>query len=157
MIYPVTNIIDGQPCFEKPIDEILADIKQEMLACKQGQSIEVKRKRRPTSQKQRGNTFGNMVKKIRHEANEVRQDGVDGLLKYLDEIDIPKGVEATPDFVMKVLYTVAPTFNGLSEEITLSKMDTKQAADFFKRCADAMAGYVYIPDPNPEWQKESGK
>jgi hypothetical protein len=154
MIYPVTNMINDQPCFEKPIDDILADIKQEMLSCKQGQSIEVKRKRKPTSQKQRGNTFGNMVKKIKNEANEVRQDGVDGLLEYIDNKDIPKGVAATDDFIMKVLYKVAPTYNELGEEVTLSKMNTKQAADFFKRAALGMSGYVYIPDPNPNYKEK---
>jgi len=152
--YPVTSIINGSPCFEKPLDEILAEFKAELLSCKHGQAVEVKRKRKPTSQKQRGNTFGNMVKKIKHEANEVRQDGVDGLLKYMKNLNIPKGVEATDDFVMKVLYTVAPTFNGLGKEITLSKMDTKQAADFFKRAALIMSGYVYIPDPNKDWKQD---
>jgi hypothetical protein len=88
-----------------------------------------------------------MIAKIEHEANEVRQDGVDGLIKYLKDLDIPKGVEATPDFIKNVLYTVAPTFNGLGKEVTLSKMDTKQASDFFKRAANIMSGYVPIPDP----------
>jgi hypothetical protein len=149
MIYEVKGMTDGQPCFEKPIDVILDELKQELLSCKHGQALECKRKRKPKSQKQLGNIFGNMIAKIEYEANEVRQDGVDGLIKYLKDIDIPKGVEATPDFIKKVLYTVAPTFNGLGKEITLSKMNTKEAADFFKRSALIMSGYVPIPDPTP--------
>jgi transcriptional regulator with XRE-family HTH domain len=145
-------MIDGQPCFDKPLDSIVEEFRQELLACKHGQAVEYKRKRKPKSQKQLGNIFGNMIAKIEYEANEVRQDGVDGLIKYLNELDIPKGVEATPDFIKKVLYTVAPTYNGLGKEITLSKMDTKQATDFFKRAADMMGSYVYIPDPTADWR-----
>lgn len=151
--YKVTSVFDGQPSFEKTLDDILAEIKKSLLSCKHGEAVEFKRKRRPKSQKQLGNNFGNMVKKIKHEANEVRQDGVDGLIKYFNKLDIPKNVEANDDFVMKILYTVAPTFNDEGEEITLSKMDTKQASDFFKRAADMMAGYVFIPDPNPNYKK----
>ena len=153
--YENLNRQPGQPPrFIRPIDDILADIKRDLLACKCGQSVEVTRKRKPKSQKQLGNIFGNMIAKIEHEANEVRQDGVDGLIKYLKELDIPKGVEATTDFIKKVLYTVAPTYNGLGKEITLSKMDTKQATDFFKRAALIMSNYVYIPDPTKDWRKQ---
>jgi hypothetical protein len=153
MLYEVKDVINGQPCFKKTIDDILAEIKIELLSCKRGQAVEVKRKRKPKSQKQLGNIFGNMIAKIEYEANEVREDGVDGLIKYLKQLDIPKGVEATPDFIKKVLYTVAPTFNGLGKEITLSKMDTKQATEFFKRAALIMSGYVHIPDPTVNWRE----
>ena len=154
MIHEVKDVINGQPCFEKPLDDILADVKKELLACKRGQALEIKRKRKPKSQKQLGNIFGNMIAKIEYEANEVRQDGIDGLIKYLRQLDEPKNLEATPDIIKKVLYTVAPTFNGFGKEITLSKMDTKQATDFFKRAADIMAGYVYIPDPTVDWRNK---
>lgn len=154
MLYEVKDMIDRQPAFEKPLGVMLAEFKECLLSCKHGEAVEFKRKRRPKSQKQRGNIFGNMVRKIKHEANEVRQDGVDGLIKYLKQLDIPKNVEANNDIIMKVLYTVAPTFNENGDEITLSKMDTKQAADFLKRVVNIMAGYVYIPDPNPNYRKE---
>jgi hypothetical protein len=153
LTYPVMSIIENQATYPKPISEILAEVKLMLLEGKAGQAVEIKRKRKPKSQKQLGNTFGNMVEKIKHEANEVRQDGVDGLLKYMAEIDIPKGVEATTDFIMKVLYTVAPTYNGLGKEVTLSGMDTKQATAFFKRAALGMSGYVHIPDPTVDWRE----
>lgn len=111
--------------------------------------------RKPKSQKQLGDVFGNAIQKVLHQANEVRQDGIDGLIAYLKQLDEPKNLEATDDLVKKVFYTVAPTFNDKGEEITLSKMDTKQAADFMKRVRDIMAGYVYIPDPDPNWKKKS--
>ena len=153
MIYENRNKQPGEPPrYYQQIQQIIDDFKADLLACKPGQAVEVKRKRKPKSQKQLGNIFGNMIAKIEYEANEVRQDGVDGLIKYLKQLDIPKGVEATPDFVKKVLYTVAPTFNGLGKEITLSKMDTKQAADFFKRAALMMSAYVTIPDPTVNWK-----
>jgi len=152
--YSVQTMINGVPTFEKTIDEIIAEYKAELLSCKQGQAVEVKKKRRPKSKKQLGNTFGNIVAKIKHEANEVRQDGVDGLLVYIDNKHIPKGVAATDDFIMKVLYKVAPTYNKLGKEITLRDMDTKQAADFSSRAALGMSGYVHIPDPNKNWRTE---
>ena len=110
--------------------------------------------RKPKSQKQLGDIFGNAIQKVLHQANEVRQDGIDGLIKYLKQLDEPKNVEATDDMVKKVFYTVAPTFNDKGEEINLSKMDTKQAADFMKRVRDIMAGYVYIPDPDPLYKEK---
>ncbi len=112
---------------------------------------EPKKVRKPKSQKQLGDVFGNAIAKVLHEANEVRQDGIDGLIQYLKQLDVPKNVEATDDMVKKVFYTVAPTFNDKGEEITLSKMDTLQAANFMKRVRNIMAGYVYIPDPDPNW------
>jgi len=113
---------------------------------------QAKRSRPPKSQKQLGDTFGNAIKKVLYEANDVRQDGIDGLVQYFKQLNLPKNIEATKDIVMKVFYTVAPTFNDEGEEITLSKMDTKQATDFMRRVKDAMAGYVYIPDPDPNWR-----
>jgi hypothetical protein len=151
--YPVQSMINDQPTFEKPIDEILAEVKAELLSCKYGQAVEFKRKRKPKSQKQLGNIFGNMIAKIEHEANEVRQDGVDGLIIFLKQQDIPKGVAATTDFIKKVLYTVAPTYNGLGKEVTLRDMDSKQASDFFKRAATIMSGYVHIPDPTTDLRR----
>lgn len=151
--YQVKSVIDGQATYEKPIPDILEEVRQMLLVGKHGQAVEINKKRKPKSQKQLGNIFGNMIAKIEYEANEVRQDGVDGLIKYLKQMDIPKGVEATPDFIKKVLYTVAPTFNGLGKEITLSKMDTKQATDFFRRAADMMGNYIFIPDPTVDWRK----
>jgi len=144
---------DSVPRFEKPIDEILSDVRSLLLSCKYGQSVVITKKRTPKSQKQLGNNFGNIVDKILHEANEVRQDGADGLLAYYKDKDIPKGIPATKDLVMKILYRIAPTYNDLAEEITLSKMDTKQAADFQKRAALGMSGYVHIPDPDPNWNQ----
>ena len=111
------------------------------------------KQRKPKSQKQLGDVFGNAIDKVLHEANEVRQDGIDGLIQYLKQLDMPKNVEATQDMVKKVFYTVAPTFDDDGKEITLRDMDTAQATDFMKRVRDIMAGYVYIPDPRPDWKE----
>ena len=45
-IYPVKDIIDNQPTFEKPLNEILGEIKQMLLAGKRGQALEIKVKRK---------------------------------------------------------------------------------------------------------------
>lgn len=41
--HPVVSVIDGQPCFAKPIDEILAEIRVSLLACKQGGAFKYQR------------------------------------------------------------------------------------------------------------------
>ena len=106
------------------------------------------------SQKQLGYIFGAMISKIKEEGNEKRQDGVDGLLKYLLDPSVPKNQPLTDDFIKAVLYAIAPTFDRNDRKITLSSMNTVQANDFMKRVQDMMAGYVYLPDPDPNWHKQ---
>lgn len=116
--------------------------------------VEFKKDRPPKSTSQLGYIFGGMVSKIKIEGNETRQDGVDGLLKYLLDPTIPKNQPLTDDFIKALCYAIAPTFDKKGRKITLSSMNTVQANDFMKRIQDMMAGYVYLEDPNPNWRKD---
>ena len=66
----------------------------------------------------------------------------------------PTGVEVSSGLLQEYLYAACPTFNEAGERITLSKMDTKQASEFF----DAVRNYaasqwsIYIPEPDPNWR-----
>ena len=42
--YPVKSIIDGQPTFEKPMDVILAEVKEAILSCPHGGAFEFGKK-----------------------------------------------------------------------------------------------------------------
>ena len=45
MIYKTIGEFDGQPTFEKTVDQILADFKRQLLLCKRGDVLECKRKK----------------------------------------------------------------------------------------------------------------
>ena len=114
--------------------------------------FKIAKERPPKSQKQLGYIFPGMIDKIIYEGNEVRQDGVDSLMKYLLDADIPKGQELTVDFVKALCYAIAPTIDDKGRVVTLSSMDTLQATLFIKRVQKIMAGYVYLADPDPNWK-----
>ncbi len=117
--------------------------------------ITIKRERQPKSQRQLGYIFPGMIAKIKEEGNEIRQDGVDGLIKYLLDESLPKNQPLTDDFIKAVLYAIAPTFNDKGRKITLSSMNTLEATVFIKQVQNLMAGYVYLPDPDPNWRQNT--
>jgi len=119
--------------------------------------IEVKRSRPPKSQKQLGYIFPGMIAKIKEEGNEIRQDGVDGLLKYLLDPSIPKNQPLTDDFIKAVLYAIAPTFDDKGRKITLSSMNTLEAKIFIEQVQNLMAGYVYLENPDKNWRAKKQK
>lgn len=114
----------------------------------------IKRDRAPKSQKQLGYIFPGMIAKIKEEGNEIRQDGVDGLLKYLLTESIPKNQPLTDDFIKAVCYAIAPTFGKDGRKKTLRSMDTLEATVFIKQIQSLMAGYVYLADPDPNWRNK---
>ncbi len=116
--------------------------------------ITISRERAPKSDEQRGYIFGCIIATIKKEGNETRQDGVDGLLKYLLDPTIPKNQPLTDDFIKAVCYAIAPTFGKDGRKKTLRSMNTLEASDFTTRIRDMMAGYVYIAEPDKEWRKE---
>ncbi|MCK5611540.1 hypothetical protein KAR91_57245 [Candidatus Pacearchaeota archaeon] len=108
--------------------------------------------RKPKSQSQLGYMFGCIVTKIKQEANENRQEGVDSLLKFLIDPDIPKGQAVTDDFIKALCYMIAPTFDDKGRKKTLSSMNTLEAKDFMDRVRNILANYVDIDDPDKEWK-----
>lgn len=111
------------------------------------------RDRKPRSQKQLGDVFGNMVAKVKQEANENRQEGVDSLLVYLIDPNIPKGQAVTDDFIIQLFYMIAPTFDKNGRKKTLRSMDTAEAAHFTERIRNIFANYVEIPEPRADWKE----
>ncbi len=132
--------------------------------------IEIKRERRPKSQKQLGNVFGNVVDKLVRYVNDVDMVGIDGFIQYLLDESIPKNCEANadsvkvalgraikktcPEEIKTILYSISPTLNEAGKQITLRDMNTKQAAVFTDRIVNMVAGYVLIPDPDPNWRNK---
>jgi len=74
----------------------------------------------------------------------------------LPQAKIPTGTEVSKDLMCEYLYACCPTFDDSGKRITLSKMTTKQAADFFDRVRNYASSQwgVVIPDPNPFWKQE---
>ena len=116
--------------------------------------VTIKRDRAPKSDEQRGYIFGYIIAEIKKEGNETRQDGVDGLLKYLLDPTIPKNQPLTDDFIKAVCYAIAPTFGKDGRKKTLRSMDTAEAAHFTTRIMDMMAGYVYLENPDKNWRNK---
>lgn len=113
-------------------------------------TLEYKRQRRKKTQSQLGYIFAGIIKTIKTECNETRQDGVDQLLKYLADPDIPKGQAATDDFLKELCYAIAPTYGDDGRRKTLRSMSTVEANSFIDRLQNIMAGFVEIEDPRPK-------
>lgn len=105
------------------------------------------KERAPKTQPQLGYLFAGVINAIKTECNENRQDGVDALLKYVVDADIPKGQPATDALIKDLCYSVAPTYDEHGRKKTLSGMDTGQAANFIDRIQRIFANFCEIPEP----------
>jgi hypothetical protein len=98
--------------------------------------------------------FGLMIQSTIEQA-EYLGIGVEDLLKYLIDGNIPKGVGLNKDFLHALMYVISPTVDEDGKLITLSKMNTKQAADLFERYRNLLAPLgIVIPDPDPNWREK---
>lgn len=108
--------------------------------------------RRPKTYQQVKMIFGLMIKDTLEQAAE-KNIGVEELLVYLIDHHIPKGQELTEDFLHELAYVICPTTDDEGRRVTLSKMNTEQAARLFESFRNIVAGIgIVIPDPNPEWR-----
>ncbi len=115
--------------------------------------FEIKRKRPPKTQKQLGTIFGLMIGQAIQQADD-KAIGVEDLMRYLLAQNIPMGQAITKDYLHALMYVIAPTFDDDGNRVTLSKMNTKQAAELFDRFRTIMAPLgIVIDDPNPNWNK----
>ena len=105
------------------------------------------KERAPKTQPQLGYIFAGIIGAIKEECNENRQDGLDTLLQYVVDADIPKGQPATNDLIKDLCYTVAPTYDDKGKRRTLSGMVTLQAANFIDRIQRIFANFCEIPNP----------
>ena len=116
--------------------------------------VTIKRDRLPASQKQRGVIFGLMIKDTIVQANDLGI-GIDDLLKYLVDGNIPKGVGITKDLLHVLMYIICPTTDADGRRITLSKMNTLQASELFERYRNIMAPLgIVIDDPDVNWRNK---
>lgn len=118
-------------------------------------SIEIKREKKRKTHSQVKMIFGHMIQSAIEQA-EDQHIGIDDLLVYLLVDNIPKGQAITKDFLHELMYVICPTTNEDGDRVTLSKMNTEQAASLFERFRTILAPLgINIVDPNPDWKKQS--
>ena len=116
--------------------------------------MKIDKSRRSKSDSQVKMIFGLMIQSTIEQA-EYLGIGVEDLLKYLIDGNIPKGVGLNKDFLHALMYQICPPFDDNGNRITLSKMNTKQAADLFERYRNLLAPLgIVIQDPDPNWRNK---
>lgn len=117
-------------------------------------TLKIDKSRRSKSDSQVKMIFGLMIQSTIEQA-EYLGIGVEELLVYLMDGNIPKGVGLNKDFLHALMYEVCPTFDDEGRRVTLSKMNTKQAADLFERYRNLLAPLgIVIQDPDPNWRNK---
>ena len=117
----------------------------------------VKRAKKHKSHKQVKTIFGHMIEQTIIQCNDLGI-GIDDLLVYLIDGNIPKGQAITKDFLHQLMYTICPTTDEEGRRVTLSKMNTKQGSELFERFRTTLAPLgIDIPDPNPNYNIQSGE
>ncbi|RKY08522.1 MAG: hypothetical protein DRP56_03975 [Planctomycetota bacterium] len=118
--------------------------------------VSIFRAKKDKTNKQLGNIFGNMIKKVVDYCNDNDHivDTSDFLNLLLNHPDIPSGNQVTVDFVKLCLYVACPIFNDKGNQITLSKSNTEQANKFFEESANILSTRLtYIPEPDISWRE----
>lgn len=106
------------------------------------------------SDRQRKMIFGHMIESTIVQANDLGID-VSAFLKYLLADYEPKGQGLTKDFLHELMYVICPTTDENGRRITLSRMDTQQAAALFDRFRNIVAPLgIVINDPDPNWRTQ---
>ena len=107
----------------------------------------------PKTYQQVKTIFGLMIQQTIEQANDLGID-VSGFLKYLLSAGIPKGQGLTKDFLIDLAYVICPTVDEEGRRVTLSKMNTIQAANLFERFRATIAPCgIVIDDPRPDWNE----
>ncbi len=121
-------------------------------------TVDIKRFYKEKSSNQVKMIFGLMIQSTIIQANDLGI-GIDDLLKFLvRRTDIPKGQPLTKDFLHELMYQICPTTDEDGCRVTLSKMNTKQAAALFEAYRTILAPLgIVIDDPNPDWSNEQKK
>lgn len=72
-------------------------------------------------------------------------------------IDRPTGIAVTKDMLKQFFYSLFPELDDGGKQITLSRMDTTQAARFFENIRNFAASQwsIVIPEPNPSWKENN--
>lgn len=100
--------------------------------------------------------FGLMILQTIAQANDLGID-VSDFMEYLVDKSIPKGQGLTKDFLHELMYVICPTTDFNGRRVTLSKMDTIQAASLFERFRTIVAPLgIVIEDPFKENIEKKG-
>ena len=107
--------------------------------------------RKPKTLKQTKIIFGLAFMTI---CQEFDDRGWDCSIVY--QIPKPTGVPVTADILKGFFYAVFPTYEG-ERLITLSDMDTKQAATLYENISNWSSSQwsIYIPEPDPDWRNKN--
>ncbi len=143
--------LDGQkPQLENP--EILSDFWNNAPAGRY--TVEIKRIPKEKTYKQCETIFGLMIKDTIAQANDLGID-VSDFLKYLVDDKVPKGQGLTVDFLHELMYAICPTINEQGRRVTLSKMNTLQAAKLFDSFRNIVAPLgIHISEPDKNWREK---
>lgn len=135
-------------------DGILNRLGLYLRSLKDGQAVNVDVKQiRPRKTYQQVKTvMGYMLDQTILQANELGIDS-SGILAFLLDGSIPKGAPITRDLLHELMYLICPTVDENGRRLTLSRMDTQQAAKLFETFRTVLAPLgIIIDDPNPNWK-----
>ena len=105
--------------------------------------------RKPKSQEQLGAIFGLALRQIEMEFEENGWDS-----SYVMNLPKPTGVPVNKDMLKMYFYSLFPVLSEKGKPITLSGMDTAQAAAFFDNIRNFASSQwsIIIPEPDPSWK-----
>lgn len=102
------------------------------------------------SQKQLGSWFGLFCQTVLAALSDRGWD-----TSYIFKLSQPTGIEVTKDLLKEFMYSVCSTKGK-----TMSKMDTKEMAEFFDSCRNFVASQwsIAVAEPDPLYkEKQNGK
>lgn len=98
------------------------------------------------SQKQLGSWFGLFSQTVLDTLSDRGWD-----TSYIFKLSQPTGIEVTKDLLKEYMYSVCST-----KSKTMSKMDTKEMAEFFDFCRNFVASQwsIHVPEPDPLYKEK---
>jgi len=146
----VGKIKDGRLLFPAPINEarrqFIARLKDDTTV---EETLIVPRSSK--TQKQLGAIWGLALANV---VQELDYRGYD--TSFIFNTPNPTGIGISSDMLCEYMYQVCPTYNEDGKRITLSKMDTAQAAKFFDDCRNFWSSWsIYVPEPDPQWKEKT--
>ncbi len=142
------GLLEFTPEQEQAEERFISSIKDGSSVCR-----ETTVWRSKATSAQRGAYFGLLVANVISQANEEAID-TSSFLKLMCQDDLPSGVPLSKDAVYHLLLSLCPIYDENHRKLSLSKMNTEQAAKFFSDCQNLLCSRgIYIPDPDKDWRK----
>ena len=146
----IGRVKDGKLHFSPPINEarraFIARLKDETLV---EETLTVPRLNK--SQKQLGAIWGLALATVVQELDDRGYD-----TSFIFNTPNPTGIGISSDMLCEYMYQVCPTYGEGGKRITLSKMDTAQAAKFFDDCRNFWSSQwqIYVHEPDKDWKSK---